>query len=121
MDKKYNTQKSLISYIHKKKVSLLQHICRKFLYYAQAINSTMMHTLNDVVLQVTTGTMKTEEAQAYFLNYCATNPDASIIYYASDMIIRGDSDAVYLVASKAQNRNKAYIFIGNKDEHNQKR
>ena len=72
----------------KKKIHLLQQICRKFLYYARAIDSTMMYALNDLASQVTAGTMKTEEAQACFLNYCATNPDASIVYYASDMIIR---------------------------------
>ena len=79
----------------------------------------MMHALNDLASQVTAGTMKTEEAQACFLNYCATNPDASIVYYASDMIIRGDTDAAYLVASKARSRNAAYIFMGNKDRNNQ--
>ena len=35
------------------------------------------------------------------------------------MIIRGDTDAAYLVASKAQSRNAAYIFMGNKDRNNQ--
>ena len=79
----------------------------------------MMHALNNLASQVTTGTMKTEEAQACFLNYCATNPDASIVYYASDMIIRGDTDAAYLVASKARSRNAAYIFMENKDRNNQ--
>ena len=71
----------------KKQVHLLQRIYGKFLYYAQAIDSTMMHALNNLASQVTAGTMKIEEAQQYFLNYCVTNPDASIVYYASNMII----------------------------------
>ena len=79
----------------------------------------MMHALNDLALQVTIGTMKLEEAQACFLNYCATNPDASIVYYASDMIIRGDTDEAYLVSSKARSRTAAYVFMGNKDQNNQ--
>ena len=79
----------------------------------------MMHALNDLASQVTTGTIKTKEAQRYFLNYRATNPDASIAYYASYMIILGDTDAAYLVASKARSRNVAYIFMGNKDRNNQ--
>ena len=97
----------------KRQVHLLQQICGKFLYYAQALNSTMMHALNDLASQVTAGTMKTEEAQQCFFNYCTTNPDASIVYYASDMI----TDASYLVASKARSRNAAYIFMGNKDRN----
>ena len=79
----------------------------------------MMHALNNLASQVIAGTMKTEEAQQFFLNYCATNPDASIVYYASDMIIRGDTDAAYLVASKVRSRNAAYIFMNNKDRDNQ--
>ena len=63
--------------------------------------------------------MKTEEAQQCFLNYCETNPDASIVYYASDMIIRGDTDAAYFFASKARSRNAAYIFMDNKNTNNQ--
>ena len=35
------------------------------------------------------------------------------------MIIRGDTDTAYLVASKARSRNTAYIFMGNKDRNNQ--
>ena len=35
------------------------------------------------------------------------------------MIIRGDSDATYLVASKAQSRNTGYIFMRNKGGNNQ--
>ena len=40
----------------------LQKIVGKFLYYARAIDNTMMHVLNDLGSQITTGTMKTEQA-----------------------------------------------------------
>ena len=76
-----------------------------------------MHTLNNLASQVTIGTMKTEEAQQYSLNYCAMNLDASIVYYTSNMIIQGDIDADYLVVFGARSRNAAYIFMGNKDQN----
>ena len=79
----------------------------------------MMHALNDLASQVIAVTMKTEKAQAYFLYYCATNLDTYIVYYACDMIIRGNTDAAYLVNSKAQNKYVTYTFMGNKDEINQ--
>ena len=79
----------------------------------------MIHALNDLASQVTAGTMKMEEAQACFLNYCTTNQDASIVYYVNDMIIQRDTDAVYRVASKARSSNAAYIFMENKDRNNQ--
>ena len=78
-----------------------------------------MHAPNDLASQVTTGTMKTEEAQACFLNYCSKNPDALMVYYASDMIIQEDTDAAYLIASKARSKNAAYIFMGNKNRNYQ--
>ena len=69
----------------------------------------MMHALNDVASQVTVETMKIEDAQEYFLSYCATNLDASIVYYASDIIIWGDTNTVNFIASKTR---------GNKDQNN---
>ena len=61
----------------------------------------MMHALNDLATRITTGTQKTNEALQTFLDYCATYPDAEIMYRASDMILLCDSDAAYLVAPKA--------------------
>ena len=71
----------------KKQIHLLQRICGQLLYYARAIDCTMMYAQNNLVSQVIAETMNTEEARVCFFNYCATNPDASIVYYASDMII----------------------------------
>ena len=93
---------------------ILQKVCGKFLYYARAIDNTMLHALNDLATQVTKGTKKTEEALKWFLDYCATNPDAAIIYRASDMIIKCDSNAAYLVASEARSRVAGFIYMGNK-------
>ena len=69
----------------------------------------MMHALNDLASQITTGTMKTEQAIECFLNYYATYPNAAIMYRASDMIIRCDVDTAYLVAPKARSRAGGYI------------
>lgn len=61
----------------------------------------MMHALNDLALQVTTGITKMGVAQQCFLAYCVTNSDVSIVFYGSDRVIRVDNNAVYLVASKS--------------------
>ena len=71
----------------------------------------MIHALNDLASQVTTGNLKTELAQECFVNYCATNPDASIVFYASDMVVKADSDAAYLVASKARSRSASFTYM----------
>jgi hypothetical protein len=58
----------------------LQKVNGKFLYYARAVDGTMMHGLNDLVTQTTTGTQIIVAAMEHFLNYCATNPDAALLY-----------------------------------------
>ena len=81
------------------------------------LTNTMMHALNDLASQITTGTMKTEIAIEHFHNFCATYPNATIMYRANDMIIRCDADAAYLVAPKARSRASGYICMGNRDNN----
>jgi hypothetical protein len=58
---------------------------------------------------------ETQAALEYFLNYCATHPEAEIIYRASEMILTIDSDAAYQVASKSRSRASGYHYLGNLD------
>ena len=96
---------------------LLQQVCGQFLYYARAVDSTMLHALNDLATRVNNGTQETAKALTHFLNYCAANSDASILYQASDMILYNHSDAAYLVASNARSRAGGYTYFGNKPEN----
>lgn len=56
------------------------------------------------------------EAVTNFLNYAASNLNARIIFRASDMLYKIDSDAAYLVCP---NRRRAggYNYLGNKDNN----
>ena len=51
----------------------------------------------------------------YFLNYCASNPDAEIVYNKSDMMLPVENDTTYLVASKSRIREAGYFDLGKKD------
>jgi hypothetical protein len=75
----------------------------------------MLHALNKIAIATTNGTEKTAAAVAYFLNYCASNPEPSLSYRASDMILSIDSDAAYLVEPQARSRMGGYHYLGNKD------
>jgi hypothetical protein len=92
-------------------VKFIQRVIGKFLYYARAIDNTMLDALNDIASLKNTN--QTIAATRYFLNYAASNPNSSIIYRASDMIIQADSDAAYLVCAEARSRAGGYIFLGN--------
>jgi hypothetical protein len=52
--------------INKQETKLLQQVCGKFLYYARAVDTTMLHPLNDLATQTTKGTEKTMEALTGF-------------------------------------------------------
>ena len=99
----------------KTEILYLQQICGKFLYYARAVDDTMLHALNDLASQQSKGTSETMKAMLHFLNYAASLPNAEKIYKASDMILTIDSDAAYLVAPQARSRAGGFHYLGNKD------
>ena len=82
----------------KTEVLHLQQICGKFLYYARAVDDTMLHALNELASQQSKGTEQTIKAMLHFLNCADTHPDAEKVCKASDMTLTVDSDAAYLVA-----------------------
>jgi hypothetical protein len=75
----------------------------------------MQHALNELCIAATKGTQETQAAPKYFLNYCATHPEAEIIYRASNMILTIDSDAAYQVAAKSRSRASGNHYLGNAD------
>ena len=75
----------------------------------------MLHALNDIASSKNNGTQTTWAAVKYFLNYAASNPDAEIIFRASDMLYKIDSDAAYLVCPKARSRAGGYHYLGSAD------
>ena len=73
--------------------------------------------MNHIGSQRNKGTQKLMKVVTYFLNYAASNPDAKIIYRASDMLYKVDSDAAYLVCSDARSRAGGYHYLVNKDNN----
>ena len=53
----------------------------------------MQNALNNLAIAATKGTEQTMKELVHFLNYCATNPNTSIIFRQSDMILSIDNDA----------------------------
>ena len=72
----------------------------------------MLHALNDIA--TSKDTKATHEAMVHFLNYASCNPNASIIYRASDMQLSIESDAAYLVCPQARSRAGGYHYLSNK-------
>jgi len=75
----------------------VQEIKGCLLYHAHAIASTtLLVALGTLAVAQTKGTQATAKACTQLLNHCATYPDATIRFIASDMILHSHSDTLYL-------------------------
>jgi hypothetical protein len=92
----------------------IQKVTGSVLYYARAVDPTVLMPLNDIATEQTKATEKTQAAKNQMLDYLATHPDATVRYHASDMILHIHSDASYLSVSNARSRLGGLFFLGNK-------
>jgi hypothetical protein len=90
----------------------IQQIVGSFLYYAQAVDPTILMALSDIATQQAAPTENKMKWVNHFLDYMWMHPDAIIRYRASDMILNVHSDASYLSAPKAGSRAGGYFFLG---------
>ena len=75
--------------------------------------------LSSIASQQAQPTDKTEHASRQLLDYLATHPDATIRYYASDMILNIHSDASYLSEPNARSRICGHFFLGSIPKDNE--
>jgi hypothetical protein len=90
----------------------IQKVTGSVLYYARAVDPTVLMPLNDIATEQTKVTEKTKAATNQMLYYLATHPDATIRYHASDTILHIHSDASYLSVSNARSRLGGLFFPG---------
>ncbi len=79
-----------------------QQIIGSFLYYACAIDPTILMALSAIATQQSVPTEETLMHVNLFLNYMWMHPNAKIRYRASNMNLNVHSDASYLRAPKAR-------------------
>jgi hypothetical protein len=98
----------------------IQKVTGSVLYYARAVDPTVLMPLNDIAMEQTKATEKTKAATNQMLDYLATHPDATIRYHASETILHIHSDASYLSVSNARSRLGGLFFLGNKSPEQDK-
>jgi hypothetical protein len=91
----------------------IQKVTGSVLYYARAVDPTVLIPRNDIATEQTKATEKTQAAMIQLLDYLDTHPDATIRYRASDMILHIHSYASYLSVSNACSRLGDLFFLGN--------
>jgi hypothetical protein len=92
----------------------IQKVTGSVLYYARAVDPTVLMPLNDISTEHTKATEKTQASTNQMLDYLATHLDAAIRYHAYDMVLHIHSDASYLSVSNARSRLGGLFFLGNK-------
>ena len=90
----------------------VQSIVGSLLYYARAIDATLLPALNTIAASQAKPTETTLANCKRLLNYVATYPNVKVRFYASNMKLQIDSDAAYLVAPKARSRIAGYFSLG---------
>jgi hypothetical protein len=100
--------------LYKEGIKRLQQVIGTLLYCARAVDSTMLVALSDLASAQSQGTDATQLASAQLLDYCATHPDASIQYCASEMVLQIHSDASYLSVSKGRSRAGGHLYLRTK-------
>jgi hypothetical protein len=77
------------------------------LYYARAIDPTLVMPINVLAPEQSNTTEVTEvtaDKVINLLNYCYTHPETNIRYHASDRILHIHNDASYLSENEAKSR-----------------
>ncbi len=90
----------------------IQQIVGSILYYARAINMTVLMALSSIAVEQTKATGKTMGRCIQLLDYLASNSEAKVRYHASDMIMNIHSNASYLSKTKARSRACGHFFMG---------
>ncbi len=78
------------------KIKEIQRVIRSILYYARAVDITILMALSSIASKQTRGTTNTMAKAKQLLDYLATHPDATIRFRVSDMVLNVHSDASYL-------------------------
>jgi hypothetical protein len=89
----------------------VQEVLGTFLYYARAVDNTMLAAIGSIATQQANATKATMKAITKLLNYCSTHPSATVRFHASGTCLKIESDASYLSETKARSRAAGYHYL----------
>jgi len=82
----------------------LQEIIGVFLFYARAIDGTMLTAVTKLSSSQAHATEAVRDSCNHFLDYAATYPNAELVFHASDMILMVQSDCSFLSERNSRSR-----------------
>ena len=90
-----------------------QEVTGTLLYYARAVDPTMLTALGSIADQQANPTEQTMQKVKQLLDYAASHPDAVLTYQASEMILEVHINTSYLSQKKARSRARGHLFTSN--------
>ncbi len=90
----------------------MQKIVGSILYYAQAVNMTVLMALSTITAKQTIATAQMLERCRQMIDYLAHNANSKVRFQASDMIMNIHLDASYLSEAKALSQTCGHLFMG---------
>ena len=91
----------------------VQAVAGTLLYYARAVDNTILTALSAIATEQANPTENTLTKVKQLLDYCATQDDAVIEYNASNMILTVHSDAGYCNEKNSRSRAGGHFFLSN--------
>jgi hypothetical protein len=101
-----------------KDVNKLQQLTGTLLYYARALDPTLIMPINMLAYEQSKSTSDTADKVIKLINYCNTHPETKIRYHASDMILNIHSDVSYLSEREAKSRAGGFFYMGSSNTAN---
>mmetsp|Transcript_19791 Transcript_19791/g.35991 ORF Transcript_19791/g.35991 Transcript_19791/m.35991 type:complete len:201 (+) Transcript_19791:278-880(+) len=95
----------------------IQQVLGTFLYYARAVNSTMLVALSAIAANQAAPTIATLTKLEQFLDYAASQEEAILTYHPSDMVLAVHSKASYLSESKAHSCANCHLYCSTHAEY----
>jgi hypothetical protein len=100
-------------------IKIVQQVIGGVLYYARAVDLTVLPALSAIASDKASATKTTEAHVQQLLDYLATHPQATVHYHKSDMKLNIHSDASYLSETRARSRVTGHFFLGSTPTDNQ--
>jgi hypothetical protein len=103
-----------------KDINKSQQLTGTLLYYARAVDPTLIIPINLLASEQSNATEVTADKVIKLLNYCNTHPETKIRYHASDMILHIHSDTSHLSENEAKSRAGGFFYMGSDEKTDKK-
>jgi hypothetical protein len=102
--------------LSKSKIKCVQDIVGTLLYYAWAVNPTLLAALSTIATRQAKGTQAIADKCHQLLDYVATHPNAGLCYHACNMILAVHTDASYLSETGGRSRAAGHFYLTNQND-----